>query len=213
MMKPLSVSLACLGLALVMWAVSPSVAAQGQIVGWGQFVVNSDWGSGTYVEVAAGTFHTVARRSDGSVVAWGHNGYGQCDVPSLAFYADRYVLSLNQGGTQKFTLNAGTAHAGRLYWIFGSATGTSPGVTLNGVHIPLNPDHYTDLTIGLPWLNPPFQAFRGSLDSAGNASAAFALPWWLPSLPDCTLYHAYVVYDAQGTWHMASNAVPLRLVN
>ena len=27
--------------------------------------------------------HTVARRSDGSVVAWGYNAYGQCNVPAL----------------------------------------------------------------------------------------------------------------------------------
>ena len=37
----------------------------------------------TYVEVAAGYGHTVARRSDGSVVAWGTNCHGQCNVPAL----------------------------------------------------------------------------------------------------------------------------------
>ena len=31
----------------------------------------------------AGRYHTVARRSDGSVVAWGDNTYGQCNVPPL----------------------------------------------------------------------------------------------------------------------------------
>ncbi len=35
------------------------------------------------VEVAAGDIHTVARRSDGSLVAWGWNSYGQCNVPVL----------------------------------------------------------------------------------------------------------------------------------
>jgi hypothetical protein len=37
----------------------------------------------SYVEIAAGYYHTVARRSDGSVVAWGYNAQGQCNVPVL----------------------------------------------------------------------------------------------------------------------------------
>jgi hypothetical protein len=37
----------------------------------------------SYVEVAAGDSHTVARRSDGSIVAWGQNWYGQCNAPAL----------------------------------------------------------------------------------------------------------------------------------
>jgi alpha-tubulin suppressor-like RCC1 family protein len=36
----------------------------------------------SYVEVAAGEDHVLARRSDGLVVAWGDNTYGQCNVPS-----------------------------------------------------------------------------------------------------------------------------------
>src|SRR5262245_50080018 len=36
-----------------------------------------------YVEIAAGSTHTVACRSDGSAVAWGDNGAGQTNVPAL----------------------------------------------------------------------------------------------------------------------------------
>ena len=68
----------------------------------------------------------------------------------LAFYADRYELSFNRAGTQSLNLDAGKQHAGKSYAIFGSMTGTSPGITLSGIHIPLNVDPYTDLTIGLP---------------------------------------------------------------
>ena len=58
--------------------------AQSNIKGWGSSVFDSSWNSETaFVEVAAGDGHTVARRSDGSVVAWGHNDYGQCNVPAL----------------------------------------------------------------------------------------------------------------------------------
>ncbi|MCA8950722.1 MAG: hypothetical protein KDE27_14565, partial [Planctomycetes bacterium] len=34
-------------------------------------------------EIAAGIFHSLARRSDGSVVAWGDNSFGQTIVPAL----------------------------------------------------------------------------------------------------------------------------------
>jgi hypothetical protein len=46
-------------------------------------VVDSHLQAQGFVELAAGDFHTVARRSDGSVVAWGDNRYGQCNVPAL----------------------------------------------------------------------------------------------------------------------------------
>jgi hypothetical protein len=32
--------------------------------------------------VAAGAFHNLGLKSDGSVIAWGRNDYGQCDVPA-----------------------------------------------------------------------------------------------------------------------------------
>ena len=32
--------------------------------------------------IAAGWYHSLGVRSDGSIVAWGRNDYGQCDVPS-----------------------------------------------------------------------------------------------------------------------------------
>jgi hypothetical protein len=35
----------------------------------------------SFVELASGFDHSLARLSDGSVIAWGSNTYGQCDVP------------------------------------------------------------------------------------------------------------------------------------
>ncbi len=127
----------------------------------------------------------------------------------VAFYADRYELSLNQAGTQSLNLDAGKQHAGKSYAIYGSVTGTSPGVPLLGIHIPLNYDPYTDLTIGSA-VAPMFVRFQGTLDSKGEATASFNVPSGLPSLSSFTLHHAYLVFGNSGI-NMASNAVPLTL--
>jgi hypothetical protein len=135
------------------------------------------------------------------------------DLPVVTtLWADTHQLRLNSGGTQKLTLNAGKPHANRLYWILGSIKGWTPGVDLLGLHIPLNPDPYTDFTIATT-NSTVLSLFRGTLDSSGGAKASFDLPTGLPPLADFTLYHTYLIYDTQGKFHMASNAVPLRLVN
>jgi hypothetical protein len=50
------------------------------------------------VEVDAGSNHSVALRSDGSVVAWGENGRGQCDVPAPPLGA--IWLEVKAGGSR-----------------------------------------------------------------------------------------------------------------
>ena len=128
----------------------------------------------------------------------------------VALYGDVHAIPITTGGTQKLTVNAGKRHANRLYWIFGSMTGTNPGVNLLGVHIPLNPDPYTDVAIAT--VNTTvFTNFRGTLDSNGLATGSFNVPATLPLPAGFTFHHAYVVYDASGKFYMASNAVPLRL--
>jgi hypothetical protein len=128
----------------------------------------------------------------------------------VPLYGDTHVVPIRAGGTQRLTVNAGRAHANRLYWILGSVSGTSPGVNLLGVHIPLNPDAYTNLAMSC--VNKSvFANFRGTLDGNGFAVASLNVPPNLPIPIGTTLYHACVVYDASGVFHMASNAVPLRL--
>ena len=95
-------------------------------------------------------------------------------------------------------------------------TGTSPGVTLGSatglVTIPLNPDSWTDITIGLA--NSPVLAnTKGTLDANGQAKAQIkGGPVNAPSAIGLVFYHAYLVYDAKNNFYMASNPVTLTLV-
>lgn len=74
---------------------APSGAVRGQVFAWGlnsHGQTNVPSGLDNVVEVAAGGFHSLARRADGSVVAWGAGAmdsgsgedYGQSIVPSNA---------------------------------------------------------------------------------------------------------------------------------
>ena len=58
--------------------------AQESFRGWGPRVFDSRWNEESFVEISAGGTHTLARRADGSVVAWGNNEYEQAEVPALA---------------------------------------------------------------------------------------------------------------------------------
>jgi len=55
--------------------------AEGSIIGWGSQVVGGDLSRG-FVKVAAGGAHSLGLKQDGSIVAWGANSSGQCNVPS-----------------------------------------------------------------------------------------------------------------------------------
>ena len=127
----------------------------------------------------------------------------------MTLTSDDHDFSIAQSNTQTLTLTAGAANANRLYWVFGSATGTSPGVTLGGVTIPLNIDFWTDLTISSA-NSTTFVNTKGTLDSSGKATAMIVGgPVGVqPGLIGLVLYHSYLVYDANA-FYMASNPVTL----
>ena len=92
-------------LALLFVLLTSSFAlADGSIIGWGSQVVGVDLSSG-FVKVAAGEAHSLGLKQDGSIVAWGLNGHGQCDIPSpnsgfIAISAGMYhSLGLKQDGS------------------------------------------------------------------------------------------------------------------
>ncbi|MFT5286556.1 MAG: choice-of-anchor B domain-containing protein [Planctomycetota bacterium] len=123
------------------------------------------------------------------------------------------TISLNAGGSIAFQLDAGSARAGNSYWIFGSATGTAPGLNFGPVNLPLNFDGYFNLTLTKPSFGNVFVDYLGTLDGNGRASASFNIPNNTdPSLAGIVLHHAFTASANLGTIEYASNAVPVQFV-
>ena len=128
-----------------------------------------------------------------------------CDTQ---LFAEPLALSIGAGGTQNLVLDAGPAHAGNLYLVLGSASGTAPGFP-GPPALPLNPDSY--LTFSLVNPNTLISNSLSFLDAGGKAHPAFGLPAGTisPSLAGVTLHHAAVVFDASFVPVSATNAEPL----
>jgi alpha-tubulin suppressor-like RCC1 family protein len=54
----------------------------GIVVGWGSMVLPYVESGTRFTAIAAGGFHSLALKSDGTVVAWGYNDFGQSTVPA-----------------------------------------------------------------------------------------------------------------------------------
>ena len=124
-------------------------------------------------------------------------------------------ISVAGGGSQELTLIAGSGHAGQPYLVLGSAGGTTPGITLDGQHLPLNlADGYFGFTLSSPNSSVLSQSF-GVLDAQGRASASFNLSAGVapPALVGLELNHAFLVIDLAGpkVTH-ASNAQPVNIL-
>jgi hypothetical protein len=128
--------------------------------------------------------------------------------------SDVASLSLAAGGSQAMEVDAGHVHASELYWVLGSATGTSPGIPLGGgLTLPLIQDAYFLFTLGNPSTGVLSATF-GTLNANGHAAAAFAIPPASdPSLAGVTGYHAFAAIALPAlTASFASNALSVQLV-
>lgn len=130
---------------------------------------------------------------------------------ALSLTAEPSELSLAAGGVQTMRLFAGAGQGGKLYWIVGSLSGTSPGTPLRpGFTLPLNFDAYTELLIANP--NTLLANSRAWLSITGTASAALHLPAGVPEAVGRELFHAYAVIDVDaGRFDFVSNPVALTL--
>jgi hypothetical protein len=93
-------------------------------------------------------------------------------------------------------------------------TGTTPGVDLGPVTLPLVFDRYTAFTLDRT-NSTVFVGNRGNLDGSGRAAATLNLPRGLPvALIGRTLFHAFAVFDTPGSSRarFASNPFPLTLI-
>jgi len=134
----------------------------------------------TSVEIAGGGAHTIARRSDGWVVAWGRNLEGQCNVPPLP------------PGLTYVRLAAGGYHAlARLgssstYSTF--STGCSGGRPATRI-VPLDTPRIGN-TLQLRLFDLPSDAAFLFAGLSNTTSALGPLPLSLTSvgMPGCTLY-------------------------
>lgn len=127
---------------------------------------------------------------------------------------DTDSMSVALGGTQTLHVAGGSANAGKLYITLGSLSGTSPGIPIDSVVLPLNFDAYLNFTVTVP-NSTILSSSLGFLGAMGTATTRFNLPpAAVPALAGSTVHHATLVFDIPGggTAIVASQAVPCALV-
>ncbi len=131
--------------------------------------------------VGRGHYRLTVTQGDGSrVQLW--PGLEIEAVPAAPLVCGYDVVSASAGGSVPLWLDVGPASAGADYLMFGSSSGTVPGFTFLGLHMPLNRDRFLNASF-LHTGGGTFQHTVGALDANGRALATFAPPpGWLAPL-------------------------------
>jgi len=132
-------------------------------------------------------------------------------VVDRCLWQDTNEVSVSTGGVVGLDLITGSAHAGQLYLVLGSASGTNPGLVWNGLTLPLNPDTYLLTTASLA-NSGPYANTAGTRDNRGRASATLTVPAGVlsPTIAGAQLHHSFLVLDpVAGIVTKTGNAVPL----
>ncbi|TAJ16621.1 MAG: hypothetical protein EPO68_10785 [Planctomycetota bacterium] len=120
-------------------------------------------------------------------------------------------ISTAAGGSQDLLLRAGPAHAGEIWVMVGSISGTNPGTAVPGTSLtlPLVLDAYSSAILAG---GAPLSKVIGVLTPLGIGQSTLALPAGVAAaLAGTVVHHAYVALDANGAFTHASNAAALRL--
>lgn len=170
----------------------------------------------------------------GNVSSFGEDGFGEILLTRLASSGEVFKFvptdtpgtgeplkaifnefSVSEGGLQQLHLDAGPSFAGDLYLILGSTSGTTPGIDIDGLNLPLNVDTYLLDTLNNPNVIPMIDSL-GFLDADGQANALWNLPPGVLSASEVgvTADHAALVLDLVfGNVTFTSNAVSLTLAD
>ena len=125
--------------------------------------------------------------------------------------SDTDVVGLANGGKQTLYWQAGASHAGELYLVLGSLSGTAPGLPAGGDILPLNPDAYFSLTLSGAG---PLSGALGFLSPTGAGQTTFSIPAGLsPALAGVNAHHAGLTLDPfTGAVQLITEPVALTLL-
>lgn len=129
-------------------------------------------------------------------------------VVTLPLSQEMPSVRVTRTDVARLWLTAGAAHAGKVFLLVGSFSGTTPGMPLGPVTLPLNADPYLMLLAGSP--NGLIGNSMGVLDAAGNATANFYGVRLPAAAANVLVHHAYLVFSPGfAGFDLASNAVPM----
>ena len=119
-------------------------------------------------------------------------------IPGAAGLPYHDEIELSKGGHALLPIAVGKAGANKPYIVLGSISGDEPGMTLDGVHVPLNHDAYFAWTLANPGSAPLVNSI-GTLNEEGEALPFFVLPPMdVPALAGTVVHHTPVLLDDSG---------------
>ena len=133
------------------------------------------------------------------------------DLPDhVSLWASRYDASASLGALVELEFQTDPVHAGRPYRLLGSASGTTPGFDVDGVHVWLQQDAVYQTILQNPGFGP-LSGFAGTVGPQGEGGGLIDLLQGLPpGFAGQEYSFAAVVFDG-GTAVAASNPVTLTI--